>query len=213
MTSLHSSTVSGAVRLAAVCTFCTVLAAAACAQDFEKSTPPTAPGEGKPGEAQAPTATRLGRYLVGDPAPDIDMKDEDGKDFRLGNARKKGPVLVAFAHDAEDALEIERARAALQGSGISTVLIAPFHRDKLADVAGVPQVTYLHDRTGRIARLYGLYDAVTSTPLPGAILVDERQRIRLIVSGIMPAGAELARSAKEAMERLRTKGKVAEKSN
>jgi peroxiredoxin len=208
MIPMHAPAVRGTVSVAFICTFA-AFATTASAQSIDKSATPTTPSDEKSGEAQGPNATRLGRYLIGDPAPDISLKDDRGRDFRLSDERKKGPVLVGFARVPEDAIEIERARAALEASGISAVVIAPFHPDKLADLVGATKVRFLHDRTGRIAELYGLFDAVTSTPRSGAMLIDERQRIRLIVAGIMPSGDVLAHSSTEAMEQART-GKVAE---
>jgi peroxiredoxin len=198
-------------HLAVVCTLFTFAFdhdGNAWAQEIEK-TPPVQGSPSKSGEAQGPTATRVGRFLIGDPAPDIEIKDEDGKTFELSAERRSRPVLIGFARQPEDAVELERARAVLESANIGAVVIAPFHRDRVSDVAGTPKITFVNDRSARFARLYGLFDAVTSTPQPGAILVDERQRIRLIVSGIMPAGNELARNAIEAIEKARA-GKVAD---
>ena len=191
-----------AVRFAlALCTAC-ALARAATAQEIEK-VPVQTPGEERRGDAPGPAATRMGRFLIGDQAPDIDLNDEDGRRFQLSLERKARPLLIAFARLPEEAIEIERARGPLDSVGIASVVIAPFHRVRLAELVGTPNVRFLHDRTARIAKLYGLFDAVTSNPRPGAILVDERGRIRLIVAGIMPTRDELVRSATESLQQAR----------
>jgi hypothetical protein len=194
----HLAPRATATSLFVLCTAC-ALASLAVAQEIEKIPPPK-PGEERRGDAPGPAATRMGRFLIGDEAPDIDLNDERGLRFRLSEARKARPYLIAFARLPEEVLEVERARADLDSAGISVIVVAPFHRERVVELMGEPRVRFLQDRASRAARVYGLFDAVTSNPRPGAILVDKRQRIRLIIAGIMPSGDELARSAIEAME-------------
>ena len=98
MMPMRSHAVRGAVRNAFAWTFAAALvawAAVASAQDINKSATPGTPTQSNSGEAQGPEATRLGRYLVGDPAPDFTVKDmHDRESVTLSRLRGKPVVLI-----------------------------------------------------------------------------------------------------------------------
>ena len=152
--------------------------------------------------AQAPPAvSRYGRFLVGDEAPDIDLRDEDGHRFHLAEARHEKPWLVVFARVPEDVVEVERGNGDALALGVGMVVIAPFHRDRVTPLVKKPQVPLLNDHASRIARLYGVFDPVTSNPFPGVFLVDRSGKILMMMSGGIPDATELNRLTKDALVR------------
>src|SRR5687767_7256482 len=171
------------------------------AQDPDKGVPiKPGPSQRSSEAGQARTTTRIGRLLVGDAAPDIDLRDHDGDRFQLSKARREKPWILVFARFPEDVTEVELAESAFRTLGIGVVIVAPFGGQKVEAVLPGHKVRLLTDRASRTAQIYGLFDVVTRNPRPGAFLVDRDGRIVLIVSGGIPAGAELVRMSKEAME-------------
>ncbi len=194
--------VSSAVRVVSALVAWALLAATppgARAQDPSK-VPPTGPSPSKDGSAAGPAAMTPGRFLVGDNAPDINLRDSNGKQFQLSKAYKDRPWLIVFTRVPEDAVDVERAFDGLSELGIGAAVIAPFSRDKLADWVPNPRFRLLIDRSSRAARVYGNYDAVSSNPRRGVVLVDRHGKIRLMMSGGIPTSSEIVRLSKEALE-------------
>jgi peroxiredoxin len=176
-----------------------VVAPAARAQDPASKTP-VAPHHDTDTRTNdgAAIADRIGSFLVGDQAPDLDLNDTVGKRFHLDDARRAGPWLLVFAHEPND---LDEARGALDGLtalGVSTVAIAPFHRDEA--VPGEGALRLLPDHAGHVARTYGMLDPVTTNSRAGAFLVDTDGRMILIVSGGFPSSPDLVRMSKEALD-------------
>src|SRR5437868_879902 len=78
-----------------------------------------------------PPVSRYGRFLVGDAAPDVDLRDQDELRFRLATARREKPWLLVFARTTDDVLSVEAVDQDLEALGIGVVAIAPFRRDKV----------------------------------------------------------------------------------
>jgi len=151
--------------------------------------------------AQAPPAvSHDGRFLVGDEAPDIELRDDDNRPFHLTEARREKAWLIVFARVPEDLVEVERGKVDVAALGVGMVAIAPFHRDRVTPLVAKPQVQLLNDHASRIARLYGVFDPVTSNPYPGVFLVDRSGKILMMMSGGIPDAGELARLTREALE-------------
>jgi hypothetical protein len=148
-----------------------------------------------------PAVSRYGRFLVGDEAPDIDLRDEDQHRFHLSEARHEKPWLIVFARVPEDVVEVERGNGDALALGVGMVVIAPFHRDRVTPLVKKPQVPLLNDHASRIARLYGVFDPVTSNPFPGVFLVDRSGKILMMMSGGIPDATELNRLTKDALVR------------
>jgi len=152
--------------------------------------------------AQAPPAvSRYGRFLVGDAAHDIDLRDQAEVRFHLGDARHDRPWLIVFARAPEDVIEVERGRKGAEALGVGQVVIAPFRRDRVTPLVADPQVPLLYDHASRIARVYGVFDPVTSNPFPGVFLVDQSGKILMMMSGGIPDAMEMTRLTREALER------------
>lgn len=147
-----------------------------------------------------PQGGALGRFLVGDPAPEVNLNDHVGRTFQLSVERKAKPWLLVFIRRTEELADIESIGGDLQDLGIGSVVIAPFGRERVLERIPRPQLPILFDRASVTARTYGVFDPVTSNPRPGAFLVDERGRIMWLISGGLPSGSELVRMTREAME-------------
>jgi peroxiredoxin len=141
-----------------------------------------------------------GRFLVGDAAPEVNLRDATGSKFQLSRAVKERAWLLVFARTPEDAIDLELAVPGLNELGIGSALIAPFGQDKLSATVSTPHFRLLPDRASRLARVYGQYDAVSSNPRQGIVLVDRRGKIRLVMSGGIPTSSEIVRLSREALE-------------
>lgn len=151
---------------------------------------------------QAPPAvSRYGRFLVGDSAPDIDMRDQDERRFHLSEAKRQKPWLIVFARVPEDLVEVEHGIEDAAALGVGMVAIAPFHRDRVTPLVEHPKVPLLYDHASRVARVYGVFDPVTSNPFPGVFLVDRSGKILMMMSGGIPDAPELNRLTKDALVR------------
>lgn len=172
------------------------------AQDPDKTTPtPTNPT--KTGEATTsptPAGMSVGRFLIGDPAPDVNLHDQAGRTFHLAVERKAKPWLLVFVRLAKETVEVETAAEGLAAMGLGAVIIAPFGRDQQSPWVKAPKLPLLTDRASVTARTYGLFDPVTSNPRPGAFLIDKRGHIVWMISGGIPSGSELVRMTREALE-------------
>lgn len=163
---------------------------------IENAPSPTTPVQGPP-----PVSRFGGRFLVGDSAPDIDLRDHAERRFHLAEARREKPWLIVFARTPEDLVEVERALPGATALGVGLVAIAPFHRDRVTPLIADSQVSLLNDGASRTARVYGVFDAVTSNPRPGVFLVDRSGHILWFMSGGIPGSEELTRLTREALER------------
>lgn len=182
----------------AACCLVSLLTTFARAQDPASKAPVTqrrdAPTRTTDGAA---IADRVGSFLVGDQAPDLDLDDTAGARFHLDDARRERPWLLVFARTPAD---LDEARGALDGLaalGVGAVAVAPFHREDATPGEGALRL--LPDHAGHAARTYGMMDALTTNPRAGAFLVDKDGRMVLIVSGGFPSSADLVRMSKEAL--------------
>lgn len=172
------------------------------AQDPEKtpttSTNPTKTGDATP--TPTPAGMSVGRFLVGDPAPDVKLHDQDNRTFHLTQERRAKPWLLVFVRFPRETAEVETAAEGLSALGMGAVIIAPFGREQQLPFVARPKLSLLHDRASVTARTFGLYDPVTSNPRQGAFLIDKRGRIVWMISGGIPSGPELVRMTREALE-------------
>ena len=171
------------------------------AQETKGQPTRSSPASPERGENPTPRAAgSTGRLLVGDQAPDINLKDAEGKSFDLDRLRKHLPWMIVFARFPDDAVLAEESEADFRALGVGVVIVAPFSRQRLARLVPNPRVALLFDRASYVARVYGLYDPVTGNPRPGAVLVDRRGHIQFIVSGGLPTAPELVRIGRDALE-------------
>jgi peroxiredoxin len=166
-------------------------------------TPPTTktPGQTRPIRGKTvPQSTSVGRFLVGDVAPEMKLNDHTGRTFTLSVERKGKPWLLVFIRRADELAGAESVAGELGTLGIGAAVIAPFGHERVLEWVHAPRLPVLFDRASVTARTYGVYDPVTGNPRPGAFLVDRRGRILWLISGGLPSGAELVRMTREALE-------------
>jgi len=175
---------------------------AARAQDPDKtsSTPPTSTQSGDASPTPTPAGISVGRFLIGDPAPDVNRKAQAGGRFHLSAEGGTRPWLLVFVRLPKETVEVETAADGLTALGLGAVIIAPFGREQQSPWVKAPKIPLLTDRASVTARTYGLFDPVTSNPRPGAFLIDKRGRIVWMISGGVPSGGELVRMTREALE-------------
>ncbi|MEP7028055.1 MAG: redoxin domain-containing protein [Candidatus Eisenbacteria bacterium] len=161
---------------------------------------PDAPSPTQSSQGPPPNSRYAGRYLVGDAAPDIDLRDQDDQRFRLSAARREKPWLVVFARTPRDLVEAEHAYDGETALGVGVIAIAPFRRVRVAKLIPEPRVRLLTDGASIIARIYGVFDAVTSNPRPAVFLVDRAGHILWFIAGGIPESDELTRLTREALE-------------
>lgn len=189
------------IRIVVALFLLALTAALAAAQDNppKGSKSRDAPSPVTTSPAPSPSAG-YGRFLVGDSAPDIDLHDQDERRFHLTEARRERPWLIVFARQPEDLREVERARVDVESLGVGLAAIAPFRRTRLLHMIPNPHVTLLTDGPSWTARVYGVFDPVTSNPRPAVFLVDRSGHILWLMSGGIPTSTDLARLSREALE-------------
>ena len=170
-----------------------------------KTQPPTGknPGDTRSDRSGSttPQGLTLGRFLVNDPAPEVNLNDHLGRTFQLSTERKAKPWLLVFIRHADELGDIQSIGPDVHELGIGAVIIAPFGRERVLERVKQPKLPVLFDRASVTARTYGVYDPVTANPRPGAFLVDRRGRIVWFISGGLPSGSELVRMTREALEK------------
>lgn len=178
------------------------LAGPASAQDPKKNPPPTTREDGSPddGETTGARGRSMGRFLIGDPAPDLQLNDADGRSFRLAVERRTQPWLLVFVRRPGEVADIAAAAGELKELGLGTAIIAPFGPTRVPGLGAATHHRLLFDRASMTARTFGVFDPVTSNPRPGAFLVDQRGRFVWMISGGLPSASELVRMTREAME-------------
>jgi len=189
--------VPGALLLCALC----ATSEPARAQDPEKN--PTTPPGARTGESNpspTPVGMSVGRFLIGDPAPDINLRDQNGRTFHLTVERRTKPWLIVFVRYPRETADVETAADGLAALGLGAVIVAPFGKDRQREFVKSPKLALLTDGASVTARYYGLYDPLTSNPRPGAFLIDKKGRIVWMISGGLPSGPELVRMTREALE-------------
>lgn len=148
-----------------------------------------------------PPVSRYGRFLIGDAAPDVDLRDQENARFHLTEARHAKPQMVVFARTVEDVRSIDAVSREIEQLGVGLVAIAPFRRDHIAPAAATPTTRLLTDGASITARVYGVFDPVTSNPRPAVFLIDRGGKIQMMMSGGIPADGELVRLTRESLEK------------
>jgi peroxiredoxin len=148
-----------------------------------------------------PPVSRYGRFLIGDAAPDIDLHDQANVPFHLAAARRQQPQMIVFARTTDDVRSIDATLGELEALHIGVVAIAPFRRDRIVPASTTKATRLLTDGASITARVYGVFDPVTSNPRPGVFLVDRAGKIQMLMSGGIPADGEPVRLTRESLER------------
>jgi peroxiredoxin len=125
-----------------------------------------------------------GRLYVGDPAPDFELPSSRDRDVTL--SRQRGDwLLMVFVSDRDDFGELG---SIYEDCGAIGVRIFGMCRDNpqslrsTAQKLGIP-FEMLADPTGEISSIYGLYDALHRTCMPGFVILDRHGIVKLVVTG------------------------------
>jgi peroxiredoxin len=160
------------------------LAASAGATPEPKAPPSTRTSSGSGTSGPGGQMRIAGRLYVGDPAPDFELPSS--RDRKVTLSHQKGDfLLLVFASDRDDFREVS---AIYQDCGAIGVRIFGMCRDNpqsLRTTAQKQSIPFemLADPTGEISSIYGLYDALHRTCVPGFVVIDRLGVVKLVVSG------------------------------
>jgi peroxiredoxin Q/BCP len=164
------------------------------AQSTDSKTPTTNAAPRPAGEARTPAGDlRIFNHVaIGEDAPDFELSDANGSTFRLSHMRGRG-LLLTFANQRGTLPGFGAVAESLNALGVTFVGIchdSPQSLRSLAERTGVPYLM-LSDPTGEISAIYGAYDALASSIVPGFVLVGPRGKVRMVFLGESLPPAEL----------------------
>lgn len=151
----------------------------------EPKAPPAGRNNGATGTSGPGAQMRIaGQLYVGDPAPDFELPSS--RDRKVTLSQQRGDfLLMVFASDRDD---FDPVGSIYEDCGAIGVRIFGLCRDNpqslrsTAQKLGIP-FEMLADPTGEISSIYGLYDGVHRTCVPGFIVLDRKGVVKLMVSG------------------------------
>lgn len=155
------------------------------------------PNAGQPSSNGPPGTINIGRFLLGDGAPDIEGHDQAGVRYHLAEERRDKTQLIVFARRPVEVRGVDATLRELEGLGIGVIAIAPFRKDRV----GAMNMRLITDGASINARNYGVFDAVTSNPRPAIFLIDRAGKIQMMMSGGIPVDGELVRLTRESLEK------------
>ena len=155
------------------------------------------PNTGQASTNGPPTSLSLGRFLLGDGAPDIDLRDQVNARYHLADERRNKPQMIVFARVPSEVRAVDAVSRELEDLGIGVVAIANFRRDRV----GTMRMRLLTDGASINARNYGVFDPVTSNPRPAVFLIDRSGKFQMMMSGGIPVDGELVRLTRESLEK------------
>jgi peroxiredoxin len=146
------------------------------------TTPPPNPVSHPQSHSAAGRERVTSRIGVGEPAPDFELDQLDGKPLRLSRLHGNW-VMLFFVERRESLSVVEPVALALKSRGVRTLAVCYDKSSALVrHLAGrEPSYTALADPTGDIMALYGLLDG--DEPRPGFVLINPRGEVRLALLG------------------------------
>lgn len=163
------------------------LAVPVTAQTPEPKTQPIAP---PPSSGLAPILSPhpgmviLGQISVGQPAPDFELDGSRGVPVKLSTLRGNW-VLLVFADRKESIETLSRAERTLREHGIHLVAVCNEKAHSVETYAartGMPFLL-LADVTGEVSAMYGLWDRVHTSTVPGFALIDRKGVVQIALLG------------------------------
>jgi peroxiredoxin len=125
-----------------------------------------------------------GQLFVGDVAPDFELPSSRDRKVTLSHQRGDW-LLMVFASDRDDFRELSSIYQDCSAIGVRMFGMCRDNPQSLRSTAqklGIP-FEMLADPTGEISSIYGLYDALHRTCVPGFVVLDRKGVVKLVVSG------------------------------
>jgi peroxiredoxin len=140
---------------------------------------------------------------VGEPAPDFKLEDSRGQWLSLADFKGHGAVLV-FTDDRKALERLAGIDREVRGLGARLVGVGSESWTAFAGFALDDRIPFvlLSDPTGRIARLYGMYDEDAEAIRPGVVVLDAQGIIRQVWSGSLPETGEVLPLLRQALVAL-----------
>lgn len=161
----------------------------AVAQEGPKTAAPQRPPSAAPGTTTEASPSRsgvnvAGDAFVGESAPDFELDGSAGRPVRLSKQRGDWVVLV-FAERRDTLLDLAAIYGSLRrlGAQILGVCDEKAHTLVKGQARDPLPFAILADPTGEVSAMYGLYDRVHTTTLPGFFVIDRHGVVRLSVLG------------------------------
>jgi peroxiredoxin len=152
---------------------------------------PKAPPAGRSGNATGSSAPGsqaqmrvAGQLYIGDTAPDFELPSSRDRDVTL--SRQRGDwLLMVFVSDRDDFGALSSIYEECGAIGVRIFGMCRDNPQSLRSTGkklGIP-FEMLADPTGEISSIYGLYDGLHRTCVPGFVVVDRLGVVKLVVSG------------------------------
>lgn len=161
----------------------------AVAQEGPKAASPLRPPTSSPGASHEAGPARSGINIagdafVGDAAPDFELDSSRGSPLRLSKLRGDWVVLV-FAERRERLVGLATLYGDLRRLGAQVVGVCDEKAHTLVKGHEREPLPFalLADPTGEVSSVYGVYDRVHSTTLPGFFVIDRHGVVRMSVLG------------------------------
>jgi mycoredoxin-dependent peroxiredoxin len=170
------------ILMAATLTWVTL--AVAQQEDPKRTVPspnPASPGIPSP---YPNTVNVAGDAFVGELAPDFELDGSKGAPVRLSRLRGDWVVMVFAARRAQfQDLALKAAELRLLGGVYLGVCDEKARSIEKAQADMPLPFLVVADPTGEVSAMYGLYDRVRTTTMPGFFVIDRRGVVRLSVLG------------------------------
>jgi peroxiredoxin len=104
-------------------------------------------------------------------------------------------VLLAFADRKEDLAPLANIHTSLRRQGVQILGVCNEKAHNLRSFAAREKTPFLllADVTGDVSAMYGVYDYITQTTLPGFLVLDREGDVRLSLLGSQLPAAEVER--------------------
>jgi len=164
------------------------------AQDSKKGSGGDAapPRDASQSSAPASRSEPSARITINEAVPDFTLSDARGASRKLSSLRGQWIALV-FAGGRESLARLDTLARLLDADGVRVVAVCVEKPQTLARL-GVREsrsLLTLADATAEVTAMFGLWDPVTRTPIPGWVLVDPEgtARVALLGGGLPNADA------------------------
>jgi peroxiredoxin len=174
-----------------------LLAPLASAQMPEPKAPPPSPPASTglvPILTPHPGMIILGQISVGQPAPDFELDGSRGAPVRLSTLRGNW-VLLVFTDRKEGMALLGGVDHTLRQHGIQLVGVCNEKAHTLETFAAREGLPYLllADVTGEVSAVYGLWDRISTSTVPGFALIDRHGVVQIALLGRTLPAQEMAR--------------------